>query len=59
MFGEGLAEQRLGGAAPVDVGGVDEVDAGVEGRTHAGLRLRLGDAAGVGQPRAEADVGDL
>ena len=39
MLGEHLAEQRLGRAAPVDVGRVDEVDARVERGLHARLRL--------------------
>ena len=57
--GERLAEEGLGGAAAVDVGGVDEVDADLEGAIEAGARgLRL-DADAVGQPRPERDFGDL
>ena len=52
--GEHLAEELLRRAARVDVRGVDEVDAGVERRVDAGARLLVGDAAAVGEPRAEA-----
>ena len=59
MFREHLSEQRLGGAPPVDVGRVEEVDARLEGRLDACPRLLPLDAAGVGEPRAEADLRDL
>ena len=57
--GERLAQQRLGRAPSIDVGGVDEVDAGLEGGIDAGLGLSGLDATRVGEPRAEADLGDL
>ena len=53
---EHVAEERLRRAERVDVGGVDEVDAGVERGVDAGPRLVVRDAAAVGQPRAEADL---
>ena len=59
MLGEDLAPGGLGRAAPVDVGGVEEVDAGVERRLGAGARLLELDPAGVGEPRAERDLRDF
>ena len=53
---EHVAEERLRRPERVDVGGVDEVDAGVERGVDAGPRLVVRDAAAVGQPRAEADL---
>ena len=54
-----LAEQRLGRAPSVDVGGVDEVDALLEGCLDARLGLLALHSAGVGQPGAEADLRDI
>jgi hypothetical protein len=54
-----IAEKCLGGAAAVDVRGVDEVDADLEGLVDAGARGRVVDAHSVGQPGAERDLGDL
>jgi hypothetical protein len=59
MSGEDLSPSRLGRAPAVDVGGVEEVDAGLEGRLGASARLLGLDAAGVGEPRPERDLGDL
>ena len=55
---EQLAEELLGRAAPVDVRGVDEVDPELEGAIDTGCRSLAQDAAAVGQPGAEADLGD-
>ena len=44
---------------PVDVRGVEEVDAGVECRLRAGLGVLALHAAGVGQPGPERDLRDL
>src|SRR6185437_10350329 len=57
--GQHLAEELLGGAAAIDVRGVDEVDPLIERGRDRGLRLLAADAAGVGQPRPQADLGDL
>ena len=54
-------------ALGIDVGGVDEVDAGVEGRVDQPLRLRLPEAADLAPDlalpaeghRAEAELGDI
>ncbi len=54
--GEDLPPGGLGGAAAVDVGGVEEVDADLEGGVGAGAGLVGLDAAGVGQPRPEGDL---
>ena len=51
-----LAPRRLGGAAAVDVGGVEEVDAGLEGRLGAGLGLLALHPGPVGEPGAERDL---
>jgi hypothetical protein len=48
--GEHLTEELLGLPARVDVRGVDEVDADVEGLPDAGLRLLSLDAAAVREP---------
>jgi hypothetical protein len=56
---EDLAPGRLGGALAVDVGGVEEVDAGLEGGFGAGLGLLALHAARVREPRAEGDLRDL
>ena len=48
--GQDLAEEALGGAAAIDVGGVDEVDAELEGAIDAGRGLCAIDADAVGQP---------
>src|SRR3954469_15492489 len=56
---EDLAPGRLGGADAVDVGGVEEVDPGVEGGAGAGLGLVALHPTGVGQPGAEGDLRDL
>jgi hypothetical protein len=56
---QNFAQQRLGRAATVDVGRVDEVDPDIEGLAHALLRLLGGDSTRVGEPRAEADLGDV
>ncbi len=53
MLGEDLTPGGLGRAAPVDVRGVEEVDAGVERRLGAGARLLELDPPGVGEPRPE------
>ena len=54
-IGERLAKEDLGGAAAVDIGGVDEVDAEIEGAIEAGAR-RIGlDADAIGEPGAERD----
>jgi hypothetical protein len=58
VAGEDLAPSGLGRAAAVDVGGVEERDAGVERRARARLRLLAPDAARVRQPRAERDDRD-
>ena len=47
------------GAPAVDVGRVDEVDPDIEGLAHALLRLLSGDPTRVGEPRAQADLGDV
>jgi hypothetical protein len=54
--GEDLPPGGLGGAAAVDVGGVEEVDAGLEGGVGAGAGLVGLDAARVGQPGSEGDL---
>src|SRR6188472_3352810 len=56
---EDLAPGGLGCADAVDVGGVEEVDAGVEGSAGAGLGLVLLHPAPVGEPGAEGDLRDL
>jgi hypothetical protein len=61
--GEGLAEHLLGLAGAVDVGGVDQVDAGVEGRADEGVGVGLGGAAdlaevhGAESERTDVDAG--
>ena len=56
------AEVRLGGPAAVDVGGVEEVDAGVEGCVHDGGRVALVEPAAevvAAEPdRGDVEVGD-
>ena len=55
--GERLADDLLGLALPVDVGGVDEVDAGVERRVDDADRLVVvGVAPRAEHHRAEAEV---
>src|SRR3954454_11097036 len=56
---EDLPPCALGCAAAIDVRRVEEVDAGLEGRVGARARLVERDAAGVGEPGAERDLGDL
>jgi hypothetical protein len=54
---EGLADDLLGLAGRVDVGGVDEVDAGVKGRVDDADRvLVVGVAPGAEHHRAEAEL---
>ena len=55
--GEHLAEELLRLAARVDVRGVDEVDPDLERLRHARLGPLALDAAAVGQPGAERDLG--
>jgi hypothetical protein len=57
--GERFADDLLGLALPVDVGGVDEVDAGVERRVDDPYRLAvIGVAPGAEHHRAEAKPAD-
>ena len=56
---EDLAPGLLGGPPAVDVGGVEEVDAGVKGRSGTRLRALPAHSPGVGQPRSERDLGDV
>ena len=57
--GERLADDLLGLAVPVDVGGVDEVDAGVERRVDDPDRVVVvGVAPGAEHHRAEAELAD-
>ena len=56
---EDLAPGRLRRARAVDVGGVEEVDAGVEGGPGAGLGLVALHPGPVGEPGAERDLRDL
>ncbi len=55
--GEHLAEELLRLAARVHVRGVDEVDPDLEGLRHARLGALASDAAAVGQPGTERDLG--
>jgi hypothetical protein len=57
--GEDLAPGALRGAPAVDVGGVEEVDAGLEGGVGAGAGLLELYAAREGQPRAVRDLRDF
>ena len=57
--GECLAEQRLGPAAHVDVGGVEQVDAELEGAAHDANRLGVLGVAAERGPRTERDLRDL
>jgi uncharacterized glyoxalase superfamily protein PhnB len=57
--GERFPEEALGGAATVDIGRVDEVDAQVERLVHAGRRTVALDAQAEGQPGAERYLGNL
>ncbi|MEI9886311.1 MAG: hypothetical protein WDN08_07370 [Rhizomicrobium sp.] len=50
-----LAEKRLGGAAAIDVGGIDEIDPQLEGAIDTGDSLVALDADAIGQPGAERD----
>ena len=59
MTAEGFAEDALGFARAVLVGGVEEGDAVVEGGVNAADGLVAGDAAGDGEPGAETQFGDL
>ena len=56
--GERLAEEALGAAALVDVGGVEQRDPELEGPVDDEARPVGRDAAAQGQPRAERDLGD-
>src|SRR6201999_2375088 len=56
MGREDLTPGGLGGAAAIDVGGVEEVDPGIEGGLGAGAGLLELDPAGVGEPGAEGDL---
>ena len=56
-FGEDLAEKLLRLAARVDVRGVDEVDPDLERLRDARLGPLAPDAAAVGQPGAEGELG--
>jgi hypothetical protein len=56
---EHVTEEFLRPAPGVDVGGVDEVDPHLERFRYARRGLFVADAAAVGQPRAEADLGDF
>src|ERR671917_821702 len=56
---EGVADDLLGRAPHVDVGGVEKVDAEVVGPVDAGRRLLFGDAPAVGEPASEGDLADL
>ena len=56
---EGVADDLLGRAPHVHVGGVEEVDAEVVGLVDAVRRLLPGDAPAVGQPASEGDLADL
>jgi hypothetical protein len=53
-----VTEKRLGCAAPVDVGGVEEVDPHLEGLVDAGAGGVGSNADAVRQPGAEGDLGD-
>jgi hypothetical protein len=57
--GKDPAPRRLGCAAAIHVGGVEEVDAGLERSVGAGAGLLQAHAAREGQPRAEGDLRDL
>ena len=57
--GQDLAPRGLRRAPAVDVGRVEEVDAGLERRIGAGPDLLQTHAAGEGQPRAQGNLGDL
>src|SRR5947209_3982096 len=56
---EHLTEELLRASAGVDVRGVDEVDAGVEGGRDTGVGLVALHRTAVGQPGAETDLGDV
>src|SRR6185437_10092701 len=56
---EDLTPGRFGGPTAVDVGGVEEVDADVEGGVGAPADLVEADAAGEREPRPEGDLGDF
>jgi hypothetical protein len=56
---EDLPPGRLGCAAAIDVGGVEEVDAGLERGVGARAGLLEPHAAREGQPRAKGDLRDL
>src|SRR4029079_13481543 len=56
---EDLAPGTLSGAAAVDVGGVEEVDARLECRIRTPARLLEADAARIREPRPEGDFRDL
>src|SRR3712207_8670730 len=56
---EDLTPRPLGGAAAIDVRGVEERDAGLERRARAGFGLLPPHAPRVGEPRAERDDRDL
>ena len=51
MVGQNLTPRRLGRATPVGVGGVEEVDTGIERGVGTGTGLLSLHTAGVGQPR--------
>jgi len=59
VLGEDLTPRGLRRARAVDVGGVEERDAGVKGGLGAGPGLLGLDAPGVGKSGAEGDDGHL
>ena len=51
-------QHLLRGAAAIDIGCIDEIDTGVEGRVQTGAGSILLDAGSVGQPGSEGDLRD-
>ena len=56
-----LGDQALAAAHPVDIGGIDEVDAAIDGAMEGGERLGIvhRPPRAADGPRAKTDLGDL